>query len=96
VRKYYRFIDGLRKFAKARIEPEEAIGLARTHQMGYSKTGEAIREAALDIVARAKKQFHMPRAVYSESGVDAIIDPAAHMGRQNRDAIMLEALAALR
>ena len=49
-----------------------------------------------NIVARAKKQFHMPRAVYSESGVDAIIDPAAHMGRQNRDAIMLEALAALR
>jgi hypothetical protein len=30
VRKYYRFIDGLRKFAKARIEPDEAIGLART------------------------------------------------------------------
>lgn len=30
MRKYYRFIDGLRKFAKARIEPEEAIGLART------------------------------------------------------------------
>ena len=29
MRKYYRFIDGLRKFAKARIEPEEAIELAR-------------------------------------------------------------------
>ena len=30
MRKYYRFIDGLRKFAKARIEPDEAIALART------------------------------------------------------------------
>lgn len=30
MRKYYRFIDGLRKFAKARIEPEEAIALARS------------------------------------------------------------------
>ena len=30
MRKYYRFIDGLRKFAKARMEPEEAIAIART------------------------------------------------------------------
>lgn len=30
MRKYYRFIDGLRKFAKARIEPDEAIAMART------------------------------------------------------------------
>ena len=30
MRKYYRFIDGLRKFAHARIEAEEAIGLARS------------------------------------------------------------------
>jgi len=30
MRKYYRFLDGLRKFAKARMEPEEAIALART------------------------------------------------------------------
>lgn len=29
MRKYFRFIDGLRKFAKARIEPDEAIALAR-------------------------------------------------------------------
>jgi hypothetical protein len=29
LRKYFRFIDGLRKFAKARIEPDEAIALAR-------------------------------------------------------------------
>lgn len=30
MRKYYRFIDGLRKFARSRMEPEEAIGLARS------------------------------------------------------------------
>jgi len=30
LRKYYRFIDGLRKFAKSRMEPEEAIALARS------------------------------------------------------------------
>ena len=30
MRKYFRFIDGLRKFAKAHIEPDEAIALART------------------------------------------------------------------
>jgi hypothetical protein len=30
MRKYIRFLLGLRKFAKARIEPEEAISLART------------------------------------------------------------------
>ena len=29
MRKYFRFIDGLRKFAKARIEPDEAIAFAR-------------------------------------------------------------------
>ncbi|MGA2201092.1 MAG: hypothetical protein ABSG40_03930 [Terriglobales bacterium] len=29
MRKYYRFIDGLRKFAKSRMEPGEAIALAR-------------------------------------------------------------------
>jgi len=30
LRKYYRFIDGLRKFAKSRMEPEQAIALARS------------------------------------------------------------------
>ena len=30
MRKYYRFVDGLRKFAKTSIAPEEAIELART------------------------------------------------------------------
>ena len=30
MRKYFRFIDGLRKFAKSRMEPEEAISLARS------------------------------------------------------------------
>ncbi|MGC2300278.1 MAG: hypothetical protein WA476_15825 [Acidobacteriaceae bacterium] len=114
MRKDYRFIDGLRKFAKAKIEPENAIGPARTYQLGYSKAREATREVALDIeegvdivmvkpalfnldiVARTMKQFHVPLAVYSASGENAIIDAAARMGRLNRDAIMLEALAALR
>jgi hypothetical protein len=30
VRKHYRLVDGLREIATARIEPDEAIGLART------------------------------------------------------------------
>lgn len=30
LRKYYRFIDGLRRFARTRMQPEEAIELART------------------------------------------------------------------
>jgi len=30
LRKYYRFVTGLHKFANARLEPEEAIALART------------------------------------------------------------------
>ena len=30
VRKYYRFLDGLRRFAKAHLEPDEAISLARS------------------------------------------------------------------
>jgi hypothetical protein len=30
VRKYYRFLDGLRKFARAHLDPDEAISLART------------------------------------------------------------------
>lgn len=30
VRKYYRFLDGLRKFARAHLEPDEAISLARS------------------------------------------------------------------
>lgn len=94
MRKYYRFIDGLRKFAKAKIEPEEAIGLARTHRMDYSD--EAMREIAQNIVVRAKKEFYMPLAVHNVSGEYAMIDAAARMGRLNRDAIMLEALAALK
>lgn len=39
--KHHRFIDGLRKFGKARIEPDEAIGLARALHM------ERIAEKAL-------------------------------------------------
>lgn len=30
MRKYFRFIDGFRRFHKARLEPEEAVALART------------------------------------------------------------------
>ena len=30
MRKYYRFIDGLQKFAKSRMEPEQAVELARS------------------------------------------------------------------
>ncbi len=50
----------------------------------------------LDIVARAKNEFHMPLAVYNVSGEYAMIDAAARMGRLNRDAIMLEALTSMK
>ena len=35
----------------------------------------------LDIVDRAKREFHMPLAVYNVSGEYAMIDAAARMGR---------------
>jgi porphobilinogen synthase len=50
----------------------------------------------LDIVARAKKEFSMPLAVYNVSGEYSMIDAAARMGRLDRDAIMLEALTAMK
>ncbi|HET8638116.1 MAG TPA: porphobilinogen synthase [Acidobacteriaceae bacterium] len=50
----------------------------------------------LDIVARAKREFHMPLAVYGVSGEYAMIDAAARLGRVNRDAIMIEALTAMK
>ncbi len=50
----------------------------------------------LDIVARAKREFHMPLAVYNVSGEYAMIDAAARMGRLNRDSIMLEALTSMK
>jgi len=50
----------------------------------------------LDVVARAKNEFHMPLAVYNVSGEYAMIDAAARMGRLNRDAIMLEALTSMK
>ena len=50
----------------------------------------------LDIVARAKREFHMPLAVYNVSGEFAKIDAAARMGRLDRDAIMMEALTSMK
>jgi len=50
----------------------------------------------LDIVARAKHEFHMPLAAYNVSGEYAMIDAAARMGRLDRDAIMMEALTSIR
>lgn len=50
----------------------------------------------LDIVSRAKRDFHMPLAVYNVSGEYAMIDAAARLGRLNRDAIMIEALTAMK
>lgn len=50
----------------------------------------------LDIVYRAKQEFRMPLAVYDVSGEYAMIDAAARMGRLDRDAIMMEALAGMK
>jgi len=50
----------------------------------------------LDIVSRAKSQFHMPVAAYNVSGEYTMIDAAARLGRLNFDEIMLEALTAIR
>jgi porphobilinogen synthase len=50
----------------------------------------------LDIVYRAKQDFRMPLAVYDVSGEYAMIDAAARMGRLDRDAVMLEALACMK
>jgi len=50
----------------------------------------------LDIVWRAKQEFHMPLAAYNVSGEYAMIDAAARLGRVDRDAVMMEALTAIR
>lgn len=50
----------------------------------------------LDIVARAKREFHTPLAVYNVSGEYAMIDAAARLGRLDRDAIMMECLTSMR
>lgn len=50
----------------------------------------------LDIVARAKREFAMPLAVYNVSGEYAMIDAAARMGRLDRDSIMLESLMSMK
>lgn len=49
----------------------------------------------LDVVYRARQQFHMPLAVYDVSGEYAMIDAAYLLGRLDRDAIMLEALTCM-
>jgi len=50
----------------------------------------------LDIVYRAKQEFHMPLAVYNVSGEYGMIDAAARLGRLDRNAILFEALACLK
>ena len=50
----------------------------------------------LDIVHRAKQEFHMPLAVYNVSGEYAMIDAAARLGRLDRNAMMYEALVCLK
>lgn len=50
----------------------------------------------LDVVYRAKNQFHMPLAVYNVSGEYAMIDAAAQLGRLDRNRIMFEALACMK
>ncbi|HEY1805477.1 MAG TPA: porphobilinogen synthase [Terracidiphilus sp.] len=50
----------------------------------------------LDVVARAKREFAMPLAVYNVSGEYAMIDAAAKLGRLDRDAIMMESLTSMK
>jgi porphobilinogen synthase len=50
----------------------------------------------LDVVRRAKEQFHMPLAVYNVSGEYAMIDAASRLGRLDKDAIMFEALTCMK
>ncbi len=50
----------------------------------------------LDVIARAKREFHMPLAAYNVSGEYAMIDAAARLGRLNMDQIMIEALTSIR
>lgn len=61
MRKYYRFINGLRKFAKARIQPEEAIALARS----LLKERIAAREDNFLVLAQ-RGIFGYPRSPYLE------------------------------
>lgn len=50
----------------------------------------------LDVVYRAKQQFHMPLAVYNVSGEYAMIQAAVQLGFLNKDAVMMEALTSLK
>jgi hypothetical protein len=59
VRKYYRFLDGLRRFATARMEPEQAVSLART----LLRTRVAEREANFLRLAE-RGIFNYPRSPY--------------------------------
>jgi hypothetical protein len=52
--KYYRFIDGLRRFAKARMQPEEAVATARA----FIRKRVAARESNfLNLVARGVFEY---------------------------------------
>jgi len=50
----------------------------------------------LDIVYRAKTEFHMPLATYNVSGEYAMIDAAARIGRLDRKRIVMEALTSMK
>jgi porphobilinogen synthase len=50
----------------------------------------------LDVVYRAKQEFHMPLGAYNVSGEYAMMQAAAQLGRLDRDAVMLEALTCLK
>jgi len=59
LRKYYRFIDGLRRFVKSRMEPEEALGLAR------SLLRKRIAEREENFLRLAERSiFKYPRSPY--------------------------------
>ena len=59
MRKYIRFIDGFRRFHKARMQPEEAVALARTF---IKKRVEARESNFLNLVE--KGIFNYPRSPY--------------------------------
>jgi hypothetical protein len=59
MRKYYRFVEGFRRFAKERMTPDEAIALART---SIKKRVAAREESFLNFVE--KGVFHYSRSPY--------------------------------
>jgi len=52
--KYFRFIDGLRKFSKERMEPEQAIALAHIF---IKKRVEAREENFLNLIEKGIFQY---------------------------------------